>query len=94
MMSQKYSPGVRGVARSKKARTTKSEPEQTLPKDLVNKDFTVPTPNRLRVADITHAATWAAFTYVAFVNERVLPQDPSAGTSPRLSARWCCHCTR
>lgn len=58
---------VRGVARSKKVFTTKSEPGVRLPSDLVNRDFTASAPNRLWVADITYVATWAGFAYVAFV---------------------------
>lgn len=59
--------GVRGVARSKKAFTTKPDPAQAKPKDLVKRDFTALAPNRLWVADITYVATWAGFAYVAFV---------------------------
>nr|WP_235038237.1 IS3 family transposase [Microbacterium sp. 18062] len=58
---------VRGVARSKKVFTTKSDPAAALPKDLVNRNFTAAAPNRLWVADITYVATWAGFAYVAFV---------------------------
>lgn len=59
--------GVRGVARSKKVFTTKPNPAQAKPKDLVKRDFTALAPNRLWVADITYVATWAGFAYVAFV---------------------------
>ena len=59
--------GVRGAARSKKVFTTKPDPAQAKPKDLVKRDFTAPAPNRLWVADITYVATWAGFAYVAFV---------------------------
>ena len=39
--------GVRGVARSKKVFTTKSDPTIAQPMDLVERDFTAPVPNRL-----------------------------------------------
>lgn len=59
--------GVRGVARSKKVLTTKSDPTIAQPMDLVERDFTAPAPNRLWVADITYVGTWAGMAYVAFV---------------------------
>ncbi|MGO1839660.1 MAG: IS3 family transposase [Candidatus Microbacterium stercoravium] len=59
--------GARGAARSKKVFTTKPDPAQAKPKDLVKRDFTALAPNRLWVAHITYVATWAGFAYVAFV---------------------------
>lgn len=59
--------GVRGVARSKKVFTTKSDPTIAQPMDLVERDFTAPAPNRLWVADITYVGTWAGMAYAAFV---------------------------
>ncbi len=59
--------GVRGVARSKKVFTTKSDPTIPQPQDLVKRDFTASAPRRLWAADITYVATWAGFAYVAFV---------------------------
>lgn len=59
--------GVRGVKRSKRVFTTKSDPRVPQPQDLVKRDFTAPAPRRLWVADITYVATWAGFAYVAFV---------------------------
>ncbi|MGY1631910.1 DDE-type integrase/transposase/recombinase [Geodermatophilus sp. SYSU D01186] len=35
--------------------------------DLVDRIFAAPGPNRLWVADLTYAATWSGFVYVAFV---------------------------
>ena len=49
--------GVRGVARSKKVFTTKSDPTIAQPMDLVERDFSAPAPNRLWVADITYVGT-------------------------------------
>jgi putative transposase len=59
--------GVRGVRRSKRAFTTKSDPAVEKPADLVQRRFTAPAPRRLWVADVTYVATWAGFAYVAFV---------------------------
>ena len=52
--------GVRGVSKARRAFTTKPDPEQAKPKDLVQRDFTAPAPRKLWVADIT---------YVAFVTD-------------------------
>jgi len=35
--------------------------------DLVDRQFQVPAPNRLLVADFTYVPTWTGFVYVAFV---------------------------
>ncbi len=61
--------GVRGVKRSKKVFTTKSDPAAAKPQDLVQRRFTAPAPRRLWVADITYVATWSGFAYVAFVTD-------------------------
>jgi transposase InsO family protein len=37
------------------------------PVDLVKRDFRVPVPNRLWVADLTYVRTWSGFVYAAFV---------------------------
>jgi putative transposase len=59
--------GIRGVVRGRKRRTTTpAEPDQR-PADLVKRDFTAPAPNRLWVADLTYVATWAGFSYAAFI---------------------------
>jgi transposase InsO family protein len=61
--------GVRGVKRSKKVFTTKSDPAAAKPADLVKRNFRAPAPRRLWVADITYVATWSGFAYVAFVTD-------------------------
>ena len=61
--------GVRGVRKSKKVFTTKSDPTIAQPMDLVERDFTAPAPNRLWVADITYVGTWAGMAYVASVTD-------------------------
>lgn len=61
--------GVRGVKRSKKVYTTKSDPAAAKPADLVKRKFTATAPRRLWVADITYVATWSGFAYVAFVTD-------------------------
>ncbi len=47
--------------------TTVANDGASRPADLVERDFTADSPNRLWVADITYVATWSGFVYVAFV---------------------------
>lgn len=61
--------GVRGVHRSKKVYTTKSDPADQLPQDLVERRFTATGPKQLVVCDITYVATWSGFAYVSFVTD-------------------------
>jgi transposase InsO family protein len=61
--------GVRGVRKSKRVFTTRSDPAAARPKNLVQRRFTADAPRRLRVADITYVATWSGFAYVAFVTD-------------------------
>ncbi|WP_156160818.1 IS3 family transposase [Demequina maris] len=61
--------GVRGVKKSKRVFTTKSDPRAQMPGDLVNRNFRAPGPRQLWVADITYVATWSDFAYVAFVTD-------------------------
>ena len=60
--------GLKGVRRGGyKTVTTTAGPEADRPRDLVKRDFTAPSPNRLWVADITYVWTWEGFAYTAFV---------------------------
>ena len=59
--------GLEGVRRSKKLRTTISDPDGKRAGDLLNRDFTAAAPNRVWVTDSTYVRTWAGFVYVAFV---------------------------
>nr|WP_248242382.1 IS3 family transposase [Microbacterium kunmingense] len=61
--------GVRGVRKSKRVFTTRSDKTAALPSDLVNRRFTAPAPRRLWVCDVTYVATWSGFAYVAFVTD-------------------------
>ena len=38
-------------------------------RDLVDRHFTAPAPNRLWVADLTYVRTWSGFVYVAFITD-------------------------
>ena len=57
--------GLAGVSRRKGARTTQRRKEARPAPDLVNRNFTAETPDRLWVADIAYVATWAGFLYLA-----------------------------
>jgi putative transposase len=59
--------GLAGVRRGKTTRTTTPAQPADRPADLVERNFTAPSPNRLWVADLTYVATWAGFAYVAFI---------------------------
>ena len=60
--------GWRGVRRQKKVRTTICDPGAQRAPDLVDRQFTVPAPNRLLVADFTYVKLISGvFVYVAFV---------------------------
>jgi putative transposase len=60
--------GWRGVVRRKKIRTTEPDPAAVRAPDLVDRQFRVPAPNMLLVADFTYVRlTSGAFVYTAFV---------------------------
>ena len=60
--------GWQGVRRQKKVRTTVADPAAERAPDLVERQFTVPAPNQLLVADFTYVKlVTGAFAYVAFV---------------------------
>jgi putative transposase len=58
---------IRGVSRSRRVRTTRSDDEATRPPDLVDRDFTADRPNRLWVTDLTFVSTWQGVAYVCFI---------------------------
>jgi len=59
--------GWHGVQRAKKPRTTVSDPVDERPGDLVDRNFWVPAPNRLLVADFTYVRmATGVFCYTAF----------------------------
>jgi putative transposase len=60
--------GLRGVRRGGyKVRTTRPDPSQDRPEDLVNRDFVPDAPDRLWVVDFTFVPTWAGTAYTALV---------------------------
>ena len=61
--------GVCGVKRSKKAFTTRPDPANEKPIDLVQRRFTADGPRRLWAAGVTYVATWSGFADVAFVTD-------------------------
>ena len=60
---------LRGVTRGKPRRTTVADTAAERPRDLVERRFSAPAPNRLWVADLTYVRTWSGFVYVAFVTD-------------------------
>ena len=61
------SAGICGVTRRRRARTTMRDPGAERPGDLVNRDFTARSPNRLWVTDLTVVATRTGAAYVCFI---------------------------
>ena len=59
--------GLEGARRGAKTRTTSSDPDAERPADLVKRDFAVPAPDRLWLADLTYVRTRSGFVYVSFV---------------------------
>jgi putative transposase len=59
--------GVQGVRRGKQPRTTIPDADGRRARDLLDRDFTAPAPNRVWIADFTYARTWEAMGYVSFV---------------------------
>ena len=59
--------GLWGVSRRKAPRTAQRKPGAHPAPDLVQRNFTADTPDRLWVADITYVATWAGWLYLAVV---------------------------
>jgi transposase InsO family protein len=60
--------GLEGVRRGKRKRTTiPDEAALERARDLVQRDFSAPAPNRLWVADLTYIRTWQGFVYLAFI---------------------------
>ncbi len=59
--------GLGGAVCGKTKRTTIADPGAERARDLVNRDFTPPAPDRLWVADMTYVSTWSGWVYVAFV---------------------------
>lgn len=59
--------GLRGAVRGRTWKTTQPDTAAAHPADLVERQFTVPAPNRLWVADLTYIRTWAGMVYAAFI---------------------------
>ena len=56
-----------GCRRSRRTRTTHSDPTHTPAPNLVARAFTVAEPNQLWVGDITYVSTWEGWLYLAVV---------------------------
>ena len=59
--------GIYGVSRRKSTRTTLKAQSVRKAPDLVKRDFTVATVNKLWGADITYVPTWSGFLYLSVV---------------------------
>lgn len=59
--------GWEGAAYGRKHLTSIGDPKQPRHPDLVDRNFSPATPNRLWVADFTYCPTWTGMLYVASV---------------------------
>ena len=59
--------GLQGTRRGGTVRTTTPADGAERPADLVKRDFSVPAPNRLWLADLTYVRTQSGWVYVSFV---------------------------
>ena len=59
--------GIWGVKRSRRVRTTRSDPSAARSPDLVERNFSAEAPNQLWVTDLTFVATWSGVAYVCFI---------------------------
>jgi putative transposase len=60
---------IRGATRAKRRFTTVADPGHVRSPDLVGRNFTAPSPDRLWVCDFTYCSTWSGVVYVAFVTD-------------------------
>ncbi len=60
-------PGMEGIIRGRRRRTTVPEPSAPRPPDLADRDLTASRPDQLWVADMTYVRTWSGWAHVAFV---------------------------
>lgn len=58
---------IQGCHRRKFRSTTRRDPHATPAPDLLDRNFTAPSPHRVWVADITYVPTWAGFLYVGII---------------------------
>ncbi len=65
--------GIQGAKRRGKPwRTTRPDPAAQRPRDLVERKFTAPAPNRLWVGDFTYLRCWEGVVYFSFVIDAFL----------------------
>ena len=58
---------IKGVTRLRRVITTRRDDSAPRAPDLVKRDFTAESPNRLWVTDITYVPTWSGVAYVCFI---------------------------
>ena len=71
--------------RGKPRRTTIPDDDAGRPRDLVERQFSAPAPNRLWAADLTYVRTWSGFVYASFITDaysrRIVGWHASRGDS-------------
>ncbi len=80
--------GLRGVVRRKVIRTTEADPVGSRAADLVDRNFRVPAPNLLVVADFTYVRLASGgFVYTAFVVDAFAGPDRELGMFDQQTIR-------
>jgi putative transposase len=79
--------GWHGVTRTRKVRTTVSDPAAARAKDLLDRDFTATAPNLLLVADFTYVPIPGRFVYTAFVIDAFAGLIPGWQVSDAANAK-------
>jgi putative transposase len=76
--------GLAGARRGRVFRTTRPDDAAARPPDLVNRDFSAPAPNRLRLVDFTYVPTWAGMAFFAFVTDAYSRRIVGWRTAPSM----------
>jgi putative transposase len=79
--------GWQGVMRTKKVRTTISDPAAARAEDLVDRHFTTAAPNQLLVADFTYVPIPARFVYTAFIIDAFAGAIPGWEVTEKANAK-------
>ena len=83
--------GLSGAVRGKQHRTTVPDDTAERPRDLVERHFSVPAPNRLWVADLTYVRTWSGFACASFAADAFSRRTVGWHASRPLGADLCLH---
>lgn len=82
--------GIQGAKRRGKPwRTTKPDPRAARRPDLVERDFSAESPNRLWVGDFTYLRSWQGVSYFAFVINAFSRRVVGWQLASHMAPTWC-----